>query len=206
MPADESGQGNTVSETVSDTPDDEFYGEADYKTVIFSSFEEIAEIALISNQEDYSEYFEKDGQTFSKDEMADLIGALSKMPIPVLNADEYELAIISCDIYLDGRYYIELVYNGEHDRLRTGTGTLDGALSEDTKVTDTVADTITLGEYTVQMYTMVEENNYCDLKGRVVIDGYVVYAHYKGGTVLPDSLKQGLTLTTLDELIKPYIK
>lgn len=206
VPAGESGQETNTSKIVSDTPSDEFYGEADYQSVTFASFEEIAEISLLSTEEDYNAYF-KDGQIpLSKSEMADLIDALSKMPIPMLDVDRYELAVISCDIYSDGRYYIELVYNGETDRLRTGTGMLNGALTEDTKVTDTVADTITLGEHTVQMYTMVEENDYCDLKGRVAIDGYVVYAHYKGGTVLPDSLKQGLTLTTLDELIKPYIK
>lgn len=206
VPADESGQESNTSETVSDTPDDEFYGEADYKTVIFSSFEEIAQIALISNEEDYSEYYEKDGQTFRRDEMADLIGALSKMAIPVLNADEYELAIISCDMYLDGRYYIELVYNGEHDRLRTGAHTLSGSASADDNVTSVVADTVVLGEYSIELKTMAKENNYCDIKGNYSADEYGIYLAYKGGTVLPDSLKQGLTLTTLEELIKPYIK
>ena len=206
VPVDESGQESNTSETVSDTPDDEFYGESDYKTVIFSSFEEIAQIALISNEEDYSEYYEKDGQTFSRDEMADLIGALSKMAIPVLNADEYELAIISCDMYPDGRYYIELVYNGEHDRLRTGAHTLSGSASADDNVTSVVADTVVLGEYSIELKTMAKENNYCDIKGNYSADEYGIYLAYKGGTVLPDSLKQGLTLTTLEELIKPYIK
>ncbi len=56
----------------------------------------------------------------------------------------------------------------------------------------------------MQMHTMVKENNYCTLKGRIVLDDYVVYAHYRGGTVLPESLKEGVSLTTLEELIKPY--
>ena len=205
VPAEESYVEDVVSDVESDTEEDVFI-EADYKTVIFSSFEEIAQIALISNEEDYSEYYEKDGQTFSRDEMADLIGALSKMAIPVLNADEYELSIISCDMYLDGRYYIELVYNGETDRLRLGAHTLSGSASADDNVTSVVADTVVLGEYSIELKTMAKENNYCDIKGNYSADEYGIYLAYKGGTVLPDSLKQGLTLTTLEELIKPYIK
>lgn len=205
VPAEESYVEDVVSDVESDTEEDVFI-EADYKTVIFSSFEEVAQITLISNEEDYSEYYEKDGQTFSRDEMADLIGALSKMAIPVLNADEYELSIISCDMYLDGRYYIELVYNGETDRLRLGAHTLSGSASADDNVTSVVADTVVLGEYSIELKTMAKENNYCDIKGNYSADEYGIYLAYKGGTVLPDSLKQGLTLTTLEELIKPYIK
>ena len=60
VPAEESYVEDVVSDVESDTEEDVFI-EADYKTVIFSSFEEIAQIALISNEEDYSEYYEKDG-------------------------------------------------------------------------------------------------------------------------------------------------
>ncbi len=76
----------------------------------------------------------------------------------------------------------------------------------DKTITDVVTDTLTLGEHSMQMHTMVKENNYCTLKGRIVLDDYVVYVHYKGGTVLPESLKEGIILTTLGEIIKPYME
>jgi hypothetical protein len=201
----ESGIENDVSAVVSDTQD--VFIEIDYQTVIFSSFEEIAEISLLSNEQDYNAYFEKDGHApLSKSKMADLICVLHKMPIAVLNSEKYELAVISCHVYLDGSYSIELVYNGALDRLRIGAYTYDGTVEPDETITDVITDTLTLGDHSMQMHTMAKENNYCTLKGRIVSDDYVVYAHYKGDTVLPESLKDGVTLTTLEEIIKPYVK
>lgn len=209
-PAEKSGVGDMVSfpkAEASNGSEDIFDTELQYTTVTFKSFEELAQLLLVSNDEEYNEYFEKDNLIPpAREDVADMFKAFSEMSIPVLETDEYELAIISCDIYFDGRYYIELVYNGETDRLRVGAHTLSGSASADDNVTIVVADTVVLGEYSIELKTMAKENNYCDIKGNYSADEYGIYLAYKGGTVLPDSLKQGLTLTTLEELIKPYIK
>ncbi len=196
-------------DTVSDTMEDAVHGEADYQTVSFSSFEELAQFAALANIEDGNLYVELEGKPaqVTKTEAKELISALNEMPIAVLNTDEYELAVISCRIYLSrDDYSIELVYNGVVDRLRIGTVMFDGTLTADTNVTAVVADNLSLGEYSIEMNTMVKENNYCDIKGRTVIDDHLVYAAYKGGTALPEQIKQSVTVTSLGELIKPYIK
>lgn len=196
-------------DTVSDTMEDAVHGEADYQTVSFSSFEELAQFAALANIEDGNLYVELEGKPaqVTKTEAKELISALNEMPIAVLNTDEYELAVISCRIYLSrDDYSIELVYNGVADRLRIGTVMFDGTLKADTNVTAVVADNLSLGEYSIEMNTMVKKNNYCDIKGRTVMGDHLVYAAYKGGTALPEQIKQGVTVTSLGELIKPYIK
>lgn len=196
-------------DTVSDAMEDAVHGEADYQTVSFSSFEELAQFAALANIEDGNLYVELEGKPaqVTKTEAKELISALNDMPIAVLNTDEYELAVISCRIYLSrDDYSIELVYNGVADRLRIGTVMFDGTLTADTNVTAVVADNLSLGEYSMEMNTMVKENNYCDIKGRTVIGDHLVYAAYKGGTALPEQIKQSVTVTSLGELIKPYIK
>lgn len=201
--AEESVGGAEMSEVI--------YGsEAAYFTFRFKSFADYYELLALANGDDveaFREYFEKDGIIpRPKSDVVDMFEAFSKMSVPVLECEEYELYVILCDLYLDGRYYIELVYNGENDRLRVGAHTLSNSISADDNVTSVVADTVDLGEYSIQLKTMAKENNYCDIKGNYSADGYGIYMAYRGGTVLPDSLKQGLTLTTLEELIKPYVK
>ena len=197
----------SVGADVSELSEDEVFIELSYTIIDFDSFEELAQLLLISNEEDYNAFFEKDNLIPpQRKDVADMFNAFDKISIPVLESEKYELAAISCHIYKDGSYSIELVYNGALDRLRIGAYTYDGTVEPDETITDVITDTLTLGEHSMQMHTMVKENNYCTLKGRIVSDDYVVYAHYKGCTVLPESLKQGLTLTTLEELIKPYVK
>lgn len=206
---EESKQENSIFGTVSGIIEDAVHEEPDYQTVSFSTFEELAQFAALANIEDgnlYVELVDKPAQV-TKTEAKELIAALNEMPIAVLNTDEYELAVISCRIYPSrDDYSIELVYNGVADRLRIGTVMFDGTLTADTNVTAVVADNLSLGEYSIEMNTMVKENNYCDIKGRTVIDDHLIYAAYKGGTVLPEQIKQGVTVTSLGELIKPYIK
>ena len=195
----------SVGTDVSELSEDEVFIELSYTIIDFDSFEELAQLLLISNEEDYNEFFEKDNLIPpQRKDVADMFNAFDKISIPVLESEKYELAAISCHIYKDGSYSIELVYNGALDRLRIGAYTYDGAVEPDETITDVITDALTLGEHSMQMHTMAKENNYCTLKGRIVSDDYVVYAHYKGDTVLPESLKEGVTLTTLEEIIKPY--
>ncbi len=201
--AEESVDGAEMSEVI--------YGsEAAYITFKFKSFAEFYELLALANGDDieaFREYFEKDGIIPpQKSKVAEMFEAFSEMSVPVLECEEYQLSVILCDLYLDGRYYIELVYNGENDRLRAGAHTLSNSISADDNVTSVVADTVDLGEYSIQLKTMAKENSYCDIKGKYSADGYGIYMAYRGGTVLPESLKQGLTLATLEELIKPYVE
>lgn len=201
---------NNVSAELSEVSEDIYYSELAYTIIDFDSFADFYELFVLANGEDaeaYNAYFEKDSIIPpQKTEVADMYKAFSEMSILVLECAEYELSVILCDIYRDGSYCIELVYNGKTDRLRTGAYTLYDSMSADANVTDLVADTVDLGEFSVQLKTMAKENNYCDIKGKYLAEEYGVYMAYKGGVVLPDQIKQGITLTTLEELIKPYVK
>lgn len=206
--SNESKQENAVSDTVSD---EMVFVAPDWRTESFYSFEELAQLISLANGDDenaFNEFFEKDGIIPPrKDKVKAIFANPDKIPVIVLESEKYELAVISLKIYYDSdALYIEFVYNGALDRLRVGAYTYDGTVEPDETITDVVTDTLTLGEHSMQMHTVVKENNYCTLKGRIVSDDYVVYAHYKGDTVLPESLKEGVTLTTLEELIKPYVK
>ena len=204
----ESKRENAVSDTVSD---EMVFVAPDWRTESFYSFEELAQLIALANGDDenaFDEFFEKDGIIPPrKDKVKAIFANPDKIPVIVLESEKYELAVISLKIYYDNdELDLEFVYNGALDRLRVGAYSYDGTVEPDETITDVITDTLTLGEHSMQMHTMAKENNYCTLKGRIVSDDYVVYAHYKGGTVLPESLKQGLTLTTLEELIKPYVK
>ncbi|MBO5981098.1 MAG: hypothetical protein J6Q24_01485 [Clostridia bacterium] len=206
----ESSNGTDESVGSAEVSEEIYSSELTYTTIKFDSFADFYELLALANGDDieaFDEYFKKDGVIPpQKSDVVDMFEAFSEMSVPVLECEEYELSVILCDLYLDGRYYIELVYNGENDRLRAGAHTLSGSISADDNVTSVVADTVDLGEYSIQLKTMAKENNYCDIKGNYSAEGYGIYMAYKGGTVLPESLKEGVTLTTLAELIKPYIK
>ncbi len=206
----ESSNGTDESVVSAEVSEEIYSSELTYTTIKFDSFADFYELLALANGDDieaFDEYFKKDGVIPpQKSDVVDMFEAFSEMSVPVLECEEYELSVILCDLYLDGRYYIELVYNGENDRLRAGAHTLSGSISADDNVTSVVADTVDLGEYSIQLKTMAKENNYCDIKGDYSAEGYGIYMAYKGGTVLPESLKEGVTLTTLEELIKPYIK
>lgn len=207
----ESGESSNESKQENAVSDEMVFMGADWRTEDFYSFEELAQLIALANGDDenaFNEFFEKDGIIPPrKDKVKAIFANPDKIPVIVLESEKYELAVISLKIYYDSdALYIEFVYNSALDRLRVGAYTYDGTVEPDETITDVITDTLTLGEHSMQMHTMAKENNYCTLKGRIVSDDYVVYAHYKGDTVLPDSLKQGLTLTTLEELIKPYVK